>query len=318
MLPGAGLTGAATVANAGFNGSGYTIGTGQADLALANRTVPPARLAHLIVRRLPLFPLPKTVKQIGCTNSVVVQLNCTSHKDTMTAAQSRRTGSKRDWDVCFMKPGQATIINKGTTVIGSIEGNRAIDVFGSVEGELIADKVTVHPDGSVIGQINSKTADVDGRMEGEIKILNLISIGASGNVSGKVEYGELAVVPGGHLEATVHNIPPTLTGDLDLSVSRGKHVTITTRDLNAVDPDDVAADLIFRVSNAANGWLALASETAKPINSFTQADLLAKRIAFVHDGNLAATAGFEVFIADKQGATSGPPASVRIEVQSQG
>ncbi len=217
-----------------------------------------------------------------------------------------------------MTSGKSTIIDQDMTVIGSVAGDGLIEVFGSIEGELAAAHVIVHPGGAVIGQVNCTTAQVQGSMQGEIKIQHLISIEATGDVSGKVEYGELALESGGSLEASVHNIPPTLTGDLDLSVSRGKHVTITIRDLNAIDPDDIATDLTFQVSNAANGWLALAGEKSKPIQSFTQADLEAERIAFVHNGDAAATAGFDVFVADKQGATSGGPASVKIAVQQPG
>ena len=100
-----------------------------------------------------------------------------------------------------------------------------------------------------------------------------------------------------------------------MSVFRGRSVTITTKDLNAIDPDDGATDLTFQISNAAHGWVALASETTKPIQRFTKADLDARRVAFVHDGTENSRASFSVVVADSKGATSGVPAEVQIDVQ---
>lgn len=208
-----------------------------------------------------------------------------------------------------------TIIDAATTLTGQIEGGELIEVYGKLEGELAATHVIVHHGGSIIGTVNAKNAHIHGVMQGEVTVSDLMDIGPTGAVSGKVTYGALAMAQGGELEASVHNVPPTLTGDLDLSVVRGRSVAITTKDLNAVDPDDAASDLTFSISNAANGWLARTSETTKPIQSFTKADLLANRIAFVHDGAAAATAGFAVKVTDAQGATSGRPAHIQITVQ---
>ncbi len=209
-----------------------------------------------------------------------------------------------------------TIIDQNTTLTGSVEGGELIEIHGAVEGELSATHVIVHHGGRVIGTVHSTTAHVHGMMQGDVHVAKLIDIGATGAVSGKIEYGQLALAAGGELEASMRNIPPTLTGDLDLSVGRGKSVVINTKDLNAIDPDDVASDLTFRISNAANGWVALSNDMSKPIQSFTQSDLQASRIAFVHDGTNAATASFSVLVTDSKGATSGLPANVQIAVQA--
>lgn len=208
-----------------------------------------------------------------------------------------------------------TVIDQDTTLTGIVEGGELIEVHGAIEGDLSATHVIVHHGGRVIGNIRATTAHVHGTMQGEAFIKQLIDIGATGSVAGKIEYGQLALAAGGELEASMHNVPPTLGGDLDLSVKQGKSVLITTKDLNAIDPDDNASNLTFRISNAANGWVALSNDTSKPIQSFTQSDLQASRISFVHDGAAATTAGFSVLVADSQGATSGLPANVQITVQ---
>ena len=208
-----------------------------------------------------------------------------------------------------------TIVDEATTLTGIVAGGDLIEVHGAVEGELSAKHVIVHHGGSIIGKIEAETAHVHGTMQGEISVSQLIDIGPTGAVSGKIEYAALALAPGGELEATVHNIPPTLAGDLDLSVSRGSSVAITAKDLNAIDPDDSATDLTFSISNAANGWVAHNTETTKPIQSFTKADLAANKIAFVHDGAATTSASFAVQVADASGATTGSPARVNIHVR---
>ena len=48
--------------------------------------------------------------------------------------------------------------------------------------------------------------------------------------------------------------------------------------------------------------------------SFTQADLEAGKVIFVHNGATGPMAGFDVIVADNSGATSGPPKTVEVDV----
>jgi hypothetical protein len=96
-----------------------------------------------------------------------------------------------------------------------------------------------------------------------------------------------------------------LSGDLQIEVYKGGSVPITLQDLNAVDPDDNAADLKFSVSNARGGFLALASAPRKSVTTFTQADLEEGQVSFIHDGRSTDPASFDIMVADASGATSG-------------
>ncbi|MEI9901671.1 MAG: cadherin-like domain-containing protein [Hyphomicrobium sp.] len=78
---------------------------------------------------------------------------------------------------------------------------------------------------------------------------------------------------GGQLTAELRNIPPSISGDLDLAVDKGRAVRITLQDLSALDPDDTASHLTFTVSQVRNGFVALASDPVHPVDTFTQADL---------------------------------------------
>lgn len=120
---------------------------------------------------------------------------------------------------------------------------------------------------------------------------------------------------GADLSAELRNVPPRLAGDLDITVQRGKSVVITTDDINAVDPDDTPDHLTYKVSNPANGFVSLASQAGTPIVTFTQADIEAGRVLFVHNGGDSVAASFDVVVADASGAASGALQTVHVHVR---
>ena len=82
-----------------------------------------------------------------------------------------------------------------------------------------------------------------------------------------------------------------------------------------VDPDDTAQNLKFTVSNISSGHVAMSGSATVPLSNFTQSDLQAGAIMFVHDGSMGAKATFDVVVADAEGATSGKPQTVTVNVQ---
>ena len=116
--------------------------------------------------------------------------------------------------------------NTGVLVIGSdavltgiVKGARRVEVYGAVDGGLQAGDVTVRDGGLVSGWIKSETSTVEGTLKGDVRVQQLISIKSTGNVSGNVKYGRLAMEEGAELAASVRNVPPSIGGDLDLTRS---------------------------------------------------------------------------------------------------
>ncbi|RIA56295.1 polymer-forming cytoskeletal protein [Dichotomicrobium thermohalophilum] len=214
-----------------------------------------------------------------------------------------------------MSKSRQAVIQEDTVIKGEISNCEYIEVYGYVEGEVDAARVMVREGGKLFGTLRAGDAEVEGLLQGDVFVRRLIKVGSTGNVNGDVQYGQIAVDLGGELSAKLSNVPPEITGDLELSVKKGRAVRISLVDLNAVDPDDKAKDLTFSVSNAHGGFVAHSSAPTTPVNSFSQADLEAGAIAFVHDGESSDKVGFDVQVQDAKGANSGDPRSVTVHVQ---
>jgi cytoskeletal protein CcmA (bactofilin family) len=207
------------------------------------------------------------------------------------------------------------VIREDTIIKGEIRNCRQMEVYGYVEGNVAADTLLIHPSGQCYGTVKTESAEIRGTLQGDVVVKHLISIRDTGSVSGNVQYGALAMEPGGNLTAEMRNVPPAVAGDLDVTVARGRSVTITLEDLHAIDPDDEAKDLTFTVSSARNGFVTLANAPGRPAAKFTQADLEAGKVSFKHDGTATPAASFDVVVADHTGATSGAPQTVKVTVK---
>jgi len=208
------------------------------------------------------------------------------------------------------------VVTEGTIIQGvrELHNCRRLEVHGYIEGEMTAGAVHVHRNGRCYGTVTADAAEVHGELQGTLFVKNLIDIRSSGSVSGNVHYGKLALEAGGHLSAEVRNVPPTLAGDLALTVARGHSVRITLEHLTALDPDDDARDLVFAVSNARHGRITLAAKPQQAVTRFTQADLATGNVLFVHDASNNKGASFDVVVTDHAGATSGAPQTVKVTV----
>lgn len=208
------------------------------------------------------------------------------------------------------------IISSDTAFKGALRNCKRLEIFGYVEGEVTTGELVVHDGGNFFGQAQTDTANVSGTVQGDIVVGGLIKIHSTGVVAGNVHYGRLAMDTGGHLSAEVRNVPPRIMGDFEISVVRGRTVRVTTEDINAVDPDDKASDLVFTVSNAMHGRVGVTGGAGNPSGQFTQADLIGGRVVFQHDGADWPDASFDVMVADKSGATSGAPQTVKVTVRA--
>lgn len=197
---------------------------------------------------------------------------------------------------------------------GRISGAKTVEVAGYVEGEINSRHVSVAKGGRLYGRIMAGSAKIDGQIQGDVFVKTHIDIGATGAVNGRVQYGTIQMAAGGELSAELKNVPPSLAGDFETTVYRGRSVVITRADLQAIDPDDAPEDLLFTVTRADGGYVAMMSAPAEAITSFRQADLDAGHVLFQHDGTEGTEAAFAVSVRDDDGASSAIPATIKVSV----
>ncbi|MAE51863.1 MAG: hypothetical protein CMH27_08630 [Micavibrio sp.] len=94
------------------------------------------------------------------------------------------------------------------------------------------------------------------------------------------------------------NDAPVISTNTGTTISEGSNVTLTTGMLDVTDPDDLDTNLTWTASNLLGGTIEV-SGTAQ--NTFTQAQLDAGDVVFIHDGSETITAGFDINVADDDG-----------------
>jgi hypothetical protein len=119
-----------------------------------------------------------------------------------------------------------------------------------------------------------------------------------------VSDGALSTTPA--VVMVTSNARPTLNVNA-LSLRNGESVIITTTQLHAVD-DNPDSELKFTISNVQNGRFELTTAGGVAITQFTQQQLTAGQVRFVHDGSNQAP-GYMVSVSDGELATA-PEAAV--------
>lgn len=96
----------------------------------------------------------------------------------------------------------ALVVGAGITVKGEIRTCRTLVVYGTVEATLPAEAIQIGPGGEFRGRAEVETATVSGRFDGDLVVSGRLTVTASGEVDGRVQYREIAVDAGGRLRGT--------------------------------------------------------------------------------------------------------------------
>jgi hypothetical protein len=99
-----------------------------------------------------------------------------------------------------------------------------------------------------------------------------------------------------------------------LTVTEDSAAVITTADLNATDVDTADEDLIYTVTaSPVNGYLELTTNAGVSITSFTQADLAAGIVRYVHDGSETSTDSFSFTLSDQTTTLSAATFNIAVD-----
>jgi cytoskeletal protein CcmA (bactofilin family) len=100
------------------------------------------------------------------------------------------------------------LIGAGTVVEGDIKSNGDIRIDGTVIGNIISkSKVVVGATGSIDGNVTSQNADVSGRIKGKVTVNELLFLKSSANIQGDIITGKLVVEVGATFTGTCNMGP---------------------------------------------------------------------------------------------------------------
>ena len=105
------------------------------------------------------------------------------------------------------------------------------------------------------------------------------------------------------------NDPPVVATNTGKSVDEAGSIGILAADLRTTDVDTPSSAIVYTLTGTTNGTLRLdgsALQTGGSANrTFTQADISAGRLSFLHDGSETTTAGFTFDVTDGASTVSG-------------
>jgi len=86
---------------------------------------------------------------------------------------------------------------KGTHIEGKIKAPSDIRIEGTLVGDLDCQaKVIIGPSGLVNGTVSCRTAMIEGKFEGSLKVTELLEVRDSATVEGDVTYGKIKIDAG--------------------------------------------------------------------------------------------------------------------------
>jgi cytoskeletal protein CcmA (bactofilin family) len=98
-----------------------------------------------------------------------------------------------------------TIISAGTTITGNVQSNGDIRIDGTIHGNLEAKaKILIGATGVIEGNIDGKQADILGRVNGNIKVTDLLHLHGKAFVDGDIFAGKLQIEPSASFNGKCH------------------------------------------------------------------------------------------------------------------
>jgi cytoskeletal protein CcmA (bactofilin family) len=102
-------------------------------------------------------------------------------------------------------PGGASLIAAGTTLKGDITSNGDIRIDGTLQGNMqCSAKVIIGANGVVEGDITGQQADIMGKVNGTIKVKELLQLKGGSIVSGNLHAGKLQIEPSANFNGQCH------------------------------------------------------------------------------------------------------------------
>ena len=97
------------------------------------------------------------------------------------------------------KGSSKVIIGEGVNIKGEITNAEEVQIDGTADIVIKTENINVGSKGKLNGSVEAKNADIWGKVDGDLKISNTLTIQELGHVSGKIEYSQLQIKLGGYI-----------------------------------------------------------------------------------------------------------------------
>lgn len=120
---------------------------------------------------------------------------------------------------------KSTMISKGVTLDGKIQGNGPIFIGGTLNGSIdISGEARIFNGGSVVGPINADILVVSGLVKGDVRTAERLVISSSGEIIGNVETTSLIIEDGGRLNGSSKMIDANADNAIKISKDTVKQI----------------------------------------------------------------------------------------------
>lgn len=93
----------------------------------------------------------------------------------------------------------------GTTVKGDIQASGDIRIDGTLIGTInVKGKIVLGPSGRIEGEIVCKNAEVQGSINANIKVEELLSLKSSAKLQGEIMTNKIAIEPGARISGNIN------------------------------------------------------------------------------------------------------------------
>jgi cytoskeletal protein CcmA (bactofilin family) len=121
------------------------------------------------------------------------------------------------------------VIGEGVSVNGALNVPGKAIINGSLQGELIADELTVGQKGKLLGKVAVRRADVHGESHDSISASEHLIIRSTGQIHGVVSYGNIEIERGGLITGKIGPKPVAAPDIHDAEFATSK-ATASTED----------------------------------------------------------------------------------------
>ncbi len=107
--------------------------------------------------------------------------------------------------------GVPSIINPDLKIVGHLKSNGAIQIDGTIEGDIDVPLLTVGEQGKVDGSTVAETVRIFGTVNGRVRA-KTVRLGASAKVTADITHESLAIEAGAYFEGKVHCLKAASSG----------------------------------------------------------------------------------------------------------